>query len=628
MSDSKRIAKLEAEIRLHNRNYYDLDKPSIGDVEYDAMREELKRLSPDSPILNEIGNPTFGEKFTHPTIMGSLDKCHTAEEIVAKFSGKTVVLMPKIDGCSMALHYAASGLKQAATRGDGKVGETVTPNAVRMGNVPLVIKDMDQIEIRGEAYIAKSDFYGIMDQPGYDGKADGLQNPRNAAAGGLRQKDPKFTAERKVRFVAYKVLPTRHQTQQEMFQWLKDNGFETCPILTCKVGSEPTESLQAKIDSFKAMKLPYDTDGVVIALVDLVEFDSLGYKGKYPVGALAYKFETEKASSTVTGIEWNTSRNGRVVPVAIIKPTKVCGSTVSRITMNNHDWIVANDVGIGDRIIFEKANEIIPKIVEVVERAKTRSRSVPTHCPSCGEELEKVGVDISCPSESCPAQFVKLVRHILTSLDVKGIAGATLERMADQGVIVDPEDIFKITVDRLTAAGFGESEAQNMVASVKDIKSTHSRLLKALGIRLWGETLFEQLFATGGLAADRWLEPGWGDEKDAAAATMGSVRFKELKEGILARQRLLKALVVNVELKKVAVGAPLTGKSFCITGTLTKKRDEIQDDIRKAGGLVKSSVGSGLGYLVAGEDCGSKLEKAEKLGVKVISEKQLYEMIG
>jgi len=628
MSDANRIAKLEAEIRLHNRNYYDLDKPTIGDVAYDNLKEELKKLAPDSPVLSEIGNPTYGEKFQHPSLMGSLDKCHTAEEIEAKFSGKTMVIMPKIDGLSMALHYSDGGLKTAATRGNGKVGEIVTPNAARISNLPLSIKSSYKVEVRGETYIAKIDFYGIMDQPGYDGNADGLANPRNAAAGGLRQKDPKLTAERKVRFVAYKALPTQHKTQQEMFQWLKDNGFETCPIFTCKVGTESTANLQTKIDHFKTMKLPYDTDGVVVALADLLEFDSLGYKGKYPAGALAYKFETEKASARVLSIEWNTSRNGRVVPVAIIEPTEICGSTVERATMNNYDWIVREDVAVGDRIIFEKANEIIPKLVEVAERVKARERNIPTNCPSCGEALVKVGVDISCPSESCPAQFVKLVRHILTSLDVKDIGLSTLERMADKGVIFNPEDIFGITVEKLKAAEFGDTESGNMVAAVTGIKSTRARLLKALGIRLWGETLFEQLFATGGLEADRWLEPGFGPEKDKAAIGMGDVRFKELKEGIMARQKLLKALVTNVGVEKAKAGAPLANKSFCITGTLSKKRDEIQDDIRKAGGLVKSTVGKGLDYLVAGEDCGGKLDKAAKLGVKVISEKELYELIG
>jgi len=631
-----RVAELEAEIRKHNRLYYDLDKPEIGDVQYDALKEELKSLAPGSPVLSELGNPTFGEKFTHRIVMGSLDKCHTADEIVGKFHGKGVVLMPKIDGLSMAVHYENGGLRVAATRGDGKTGETVTPNAARIPNLPLAIKVSGELEIRGEAVIFKSSFYGVMDKPGYDGHPDGLKNPRNAAAGGLRQKDPKLTAERKIQYVAYWARigdQLACDTQHGTLKRLEDHGFLVCPHVVLTVGD--TEKLQTAIDSFKTMGLPYDIDGVVVMLDDLDEFEKLGFKGKYPVGALAYKFETEKASSRVMEIQWDTSRNGRVVPVAVIEPTEICGSTVSRITMNNLEWLTQNDVAVGDLVLFEKANEIIPKLVEVLERTKKRDRSVPTQCPSCGQVLERSttssggGVNLVCTSETCPAQFIKLVRHVLKSLDIKGIAEATLERMADAGLIAKPEDIFCITVERLVAAGFGELEATNMVAAVGSAEATPARILKALGIPGWGETLWTKLFKASIFTPEQWLEPSFSSDKYLDGCRLGQTRGEILKDNFLRRKELLKALTANVKIQKPSKGgAGISGLSICITGTLSKGRAEVQDDIRKAGGFVKSSVGSGLDYLVAGEDTGGKLDKARKLGVKVISEDELYKMIG
>jgi len=632
----RRINFLEAAIRRHNRLYYDLDSPEISDVQYDKLVEELKEVSPDDPVLNDMGNPTYGEKFAHRRIMGSLDKCHTADEIVAKFNGQRVVLMPKIDGLSMAVHYKDGEIEVAATRGDGKMGEIVTPNAVRITNLPLSVKVSEPLEIRGEAFVSPLDFVGVQDQPGYGGHADGLKNPRNAAAGGLRQKNPRLTAERKIRYVAYWARIGNQlacQTQHEALQRLEDYGFLVCPHTVLTVSG--SDEVQKAIDSFKSLGLPYDIDGVVIMLDDLAEFDKLGFKGKYPVGALAYKFKAEEAEAKVLGIQWETSRNGRVVPVAVIEPTEISGATVSRITMNNLDWLTQNDVAVGDKISLCRSNEVIPKLMRVVERAASRNRNTPSSCPSCGEPLSRSnnasgqGVDLVCASETCPAQFIKLVRHVLKSLDIKGIAEATLERLAEAGLLAKPEDIFAVTVKQMVAAGFGEVEATNIANAVGSAEATPARILKALGINGWGETLWTKLMSVSRLSTDEWLEPTFTSEKYLEACRVGDVRAEALKDGFMPMIGLLKALVANVKILRPSKGGSgIAGKSVCITGTLSKGRSEVQDDIRKAGGSVKSSVGSGLDFLVAGEETGGKLDKAKKLGVKVISEAELYTMMG
>jgi DNA ligase (NAD+) len=645
MKTEKRILQLRSEIRRHNRLYYDQDSPEISDAQYDKLVAELKEASPNDPVLNEMGNPTYGDKFTHGRVMGSLDKCHSTDEIVAKFQNKRVVLMPKIDGLSMAVHYSDGELATAATRGDGKTGEVVTPNAVRITNLPLNIAGVDdEVETRGEVFVPIKSFFGIMDQPGYDGKPDGLKNPRNAAAGGLRQRNPKMTAARKLQYVAYKLwqepvryadprLGKRILSQHEALEWLKDHGFLVCPHVVLTVGD--SEKLQAAINSFKSMDLPYEIDGVVIMLDDLAEFDKLGLKGKYPVGALAYKFKDEEAEAPVLEIQWETSRNGRVVPVAVIEPTEIGGSTVSRITMNNLDWLTQNDVAVGDVVAFRKANEIIPCLIGVVKRASVRNRNLPSKCPSCGSPLVHStnstgeGVDLVCVSDTCPAQFIKLVRHVLKSLDVKGIAEATLERLADAGLLAKPEDIFAVTAEQMVAKGFGKSEAANIASAVRSAEASPARLLKALGINGWGETLWTKLMSVSRLSADEWLEPTFTDEKYQEACRVGDVRAEALRDGFLKMKGLLEALKANVRILRPSKGGSSGAKdrTFLITGTLSQKRSEIEKRIVASGGTMASSVSKNLNYLVIGEEPGSKLDKAKKLGIPTIGEDELNKML-
>lgn len=633
-SYSHRIAELEKLIREHNEKYYDLDAPVIEDPEYDTLKAELESLCPDSPVLNDVGNPTFGEKHEHSVVMGSLSKCHSASEILQKFSGLEIVLMPKIDGLSMATIFSDGHMILAATRGDGHIGEVVTPNASVITNMPSRIGNEDLLEFRGEAYISKSDFYGIMDQPGYAGKENGLANPRNGAAGSLRQKDSSVTRERKIRFVAYEIVGAKDHHSNKL-DILKSFGFEVPPYRVIICNSE--EVIQEAIDELKEMDtvLPYETDGIVVRINDQGFFESLGYSGKCPKGALAYKFESVKKHSKVLDIEWTTSRTGRICPVAIIEPTRISGSLVSRITLNNLAWIENIDVAIGDEILFEKANEIIPRLVSVLKRAGGIGRDInlPLCCSSCGQDIDRPrasdgsqGIDICCMNDSCPAQFKASVLHILEKLDIKGIAESTIDKVVEAGLVKHPYEILDLKESSLKAIGFGERQSEVICKAIKTPEASKAHILACLGIDGWGRRMFETLSKQ--ISLDDVISNSVSIETLAATPGVGLIRAKALTEGLSIKASLLKGLVERIAVKKEAPrGTSLAGMSFCITGTLSKGRKEIQDDIIKAGGDVKGSVSAKLNYLVAGEDAGSKLDKATSLGVKILSEEELYGMI-
>ncbi len=620
----KNIKELEAEIAKHNELYYNQDSPVISDPEYDALRRDLENLCPTSTVLDDVGDYTFGEKFTHEKIMGSLSKCHSAAEIIERFCGHEIVLMPKIDGCSLSSHFKGGGLELAATRGDGTIGENVTSNARVIVNMPDNITDLGYIEIRGEAYIAKQDFYGVMDQPGYGSKPNGLANPRNAAAGSLRQKDESITKDRMVRFVAYELIGASFTSHSEKLDYIKQLGFETPPYEVIVCDTEAT--IQEAIDRCKELDttLPYETDGIVVRMNNQAKFDSLGYSGKCPKGALAYKFETVKANTKILDIEWSTSRTGRLCPVAIIVPTRISGSIITRITLNNSDWIKKADVAIDDEILFEKANEIIPKLVSVLSRAPDRNNlNYPPSCPSCGGEI----VNDYCYNKQCPAQFMASIIHIIDKLKIRGIAEGTVEKLITTSLIKKPYEIFDLTHDKLISIGFGDRSSENIISAITNVKATKVQILACLGIDGWGERMFENV-TNDTISLDDIISGNISAEHLATVPGVGITRADALMSGIRENQELLNGLLERVTImKEVERGTALKGLSFCVTGVLSKGREEIHTDIKNAGGTVKSSVSSKLDYLVVGEDAGSKLKKANTLGVKVISEDDLNEMI-
>lgn len=625
---AEHIEQLATQIRYHNKRYYDMDAPEISDPEYDALVKELKSLDPSNKVFTEIGQPVYGQKFTHTTVMGSLTKCHASEEIVEALKGHSLVLMPKIDGCSLSLHYKGGKLIRAVTRGDGYVGEIVTENAKKIVGVPLTIKCDKDIEVRGEAYIPKESFYGIMDRPGYAGTENGLANPRNAAAGAIRHKDPKMTEERKVHFVAYKVLcPTANPFLNVLFDWLCEQGFSE--IVYWTIRHDYLNAIQDVIKRIREYSFDYDIDGVVATIIDQRVVEELGYSGKCPKGAIAFKFETEKKRAVIKDIVWQTGRTGKITPVAEIEPTKICGSTVSRITLHNITWMMEKDVAIGDTVLFEKANEIIPEVVEVLDKVQPRNFNTPHGCPSCGQLTEQQGANLVCTNISCPAQIVQHIRFVLETLDIKGLDVTTLEKLIEVGLVTQAWSVFDLTEDSLLGNGFGAGESANWVVATKHVKATPAQVLACLGIVGWGKTMFENLFSKSKIAGTLWINAfsscKWMPTMKEHVDSMGPVRSIALWEGVENNRELLNELLKRVELKVEVTGA-LTGKSFCITGTLSKGRKEIQEYIKSKGGIVKDSVSKDLTYLVAGEDCGSKLEKAKKLGITILTEVELMRM--
>ncbi|MFA4944247.1 MAG: NAD-dependent DNA ligase LigA [Lentisphaeria bacterium] len=657
-----RVAWLEAQVALHNRRYYDLDSPLVSDPEYDALRAELERLRPDSPVLRDIGHAVFGEKYRHRTLMGSLLKCHGAAEILAKFAGTEVTLMPKIDGCSLSLHYEHGALVRAVTRGDGVEGELVTANARFVRNLPARIPAPEPfLEVRGEAYIAKGDFYGKMDQG-----EDALANPRNATAGGLRQKDPTFTQERKIRFVAYELLgDPALRTHAAKFARLAEFGFVTPPLelAVFRESAAATETLARLRDAYE--QLEYEIDGVVVRVNSQAAFDSEGWSGKCPKGALAFKFETEKKAARILGFEWATSRNGRVCPVALIEPTPICGSTVARITLHNLEWMQQQDVAVGDRIRFEKANEIIPKLVEVLERPAGRRTEIPAACPSCGAHLINKGVDLVCQNPDCPAQFEETVIHLLDELGIKEVGKVAVESVITAGLIKHPWEILDITSEKLKTVFvkgrlvkknkdkncketiptvFKCKEAKNIEAALRDPVATEAQLLSALGIPGWGRRLFEILLRSEYYSIDDFVSGIDLDIKKIASikgiggnqtknkkAENEYLRAMALKNGMKQKNVFLRELYKRVKVtseRDQASNQALKGLSFCVTGTFVKPRSEVHKLIKSLGGIVTDSVTKELNYLIAGESAGMKLSKAAKLGVKIITEAEFDEMCG
>jgi len=625
----KRIEELAEQIAYHNNRYYNMDSPEISDVEYDILVKQLRALDPSHPVLNDVGRAVYGQKFTHGTVMGSLAKCHDPAEIVEKLGQHSLILMPKIDGCSLALHYEKGRLVRAVTRGDGYVGELVTENAKVVEGIPLEINDKRSLEIRGEAYIPKGEFYGTMDQPGYAGFEKGLANPRNAAAGALRQKDSAMTKERKVHFVAYKLLGEGFEPSlASNIESLGNLGFNEVPFWL----PHSVDLLKIKDVIFRAEATTwaFDIDGVVAVIDDQRVVEELGYSGKCPKGAIAFKFETEKKRAVIKDIVWQTGRTGKITPVATIDPTAICGSTVARITLHNLQWLKKADIAIGDTVLFEKANEIIPEVVEVLERQGRRDINYPFQCPSCEHSTEEDGADIVCVNPACFAQAVQHLRFILETLGVKGMDVTTLQGMLNYRIVREPWTIFDITIDELVESGYGKTESAKWIAALSNVQATPEQVLTCLGIEGWGETMFENLFAKSKISGHEWIGMFNSGEIPAryltAVAEAGPVRSRALLAGIHDKHELLKELTKRIAILCQVVGK-LTGKSFCVTGTLSKGRKEIQAMIKAAGGIVKDSVSKDLSFLVVGDDAGSKLEKATKIGIPTLTEQQLLEML-
>ncbi len=662
----ERIKKLREEINYHNYRYYVLDSPVISDEEYDALMQELKALeeqypeavTPDSPT-QRVGAPP-SDKFRtvpHHVPMLSLDDAFTPEEIkefdnrVKKFLGIShdieYSLEPKMDGLAVELVYENGIFVLGSTRGDGYNGEDVTNNLKTIPSIPLRLLSKEVpvpklLEARGEVYMEKDAFERLNQERRKQGLPT-FANPRNAAAGSLRQLDPKVTASRPLNIFCYgigRVDGYTFKTQWEILHTLMKWGLRVNPLIKKVTGIEKAIKYHEHLAKIRP-ELNYEIDGMVIKVNDLGLQQRLGTKARSPRWAIAYKFEAAQGITIIKDIILSVGRTGAITPVAIMEPVKVGGVTISRATLHNEDEIKRKDIRIGDWVIVRRAGDVIPEVVKPLKERRTgkeRPFIMPKYCPVCGSPLiKKPGEAIyRCPNPDCFPRLAKRIAHFVSkpAMDIEGLGPKVVEQLITAGIIRDIPDLYSIKKeDLLSLEGFAEKSAQNLLDAIEKSKhTTLPRFLFALGIRHVGEVTAQILAKHFGSlenimkASLQDLEkiPGIGPE----VANSIYQWFRDEKNRQLIR-RLLDAGVVIEPTEREYRTLPLEGKSFVFTGALrSMKRSEAKKLVMALGGQVQSTVGRHTDFVVVGENPGSKLEKARQLGIKTISEDEFLELVG
>lgn len=659
------IQELRLVLTSHGKLYYTDDNPLIPDADYDRLMRALQTLEIRFPDLLTVDSPSQrvgGEilaaftKVAHSEPLLSLSNAFDAEEVRAWYeraikklgegASPAVVAEPKIDGLAVALTYSEGKLQVAATRGDGRVGEDVTAQVKTVRDIPLVLSGdhvPDHLEVRGEVFMERSRFERLNERLASSGEKV-FANPRNAAAGAIRQLDPKITASRGLSFFVYSLGRTTGDIPDSQFktlQWLDELGFtanpETQRFERIQEAIAFAESWNDRRDS-----LNYEIDGIVLKIDLQKDQEALGSIANAPRWAVAYKFPAQEATTRLKNISHQVGRTGVIKPVAELEPVNVGGVMVGRATLHNEDYIVDRDIRIGDTVIVKRAGDVIPQVVaplpEVRDGSETVWRMI-ERCPSCDEPITRIGdeADYYCTNAACPAQLRRLVEHFASrsAMDISGFGSKNAALFVDLGLIQTLPDIFRLTADRLRELeGFKDRRAENLIAGIEDARNRPlSRLLFALGIRHVGSTVAELLVAHIRDIEDLIHTPqeelegidGIGPKIAESVASW----FKQS-----ANLRMIdefKSLGVNTsrhEDEVPASGGELEGKTFVLTGTLpTLSRSEATKLIQAAGGKVASSVSSQTDYVVAGEKAGSKLERANSLGIPVVDEEAFLRMV-
>ena len=655
----ERVEALRRQIEHHNRRYHQLDRPEITDAEFDALFRELvelearhpELLTPDSPT-QRVGSPP-SEAFarvTHRVPMLSLGNAFERDEVrefdrrIHRALGAAPVRYVtelKIDGLAMSLLYEGGRYRIGATRGDGYVGEDVTPNVKTIGSVPLSVtvpkEFLASFEVRGEVYMPKPSFGRLNAELGAQGKPL-FANPRNAAAGAVRQLDPKITAGRRLDTFMYALDPAGGaRSQAEILARLGDMGFRVNP--TYRVHAD-IEGVFAFLDEWEEQRhtLDYQTDGVVIKVDDLAQQAELGFVSRSPRWALAFKFPPEQAETTVNAVKVYVGRTGVITPVAWLEPVQVGGTTVSRATLHNEDEVARKDVRLKDHVIIQRAGDVIPEVVRVVREKRppgTRPWRMPGRCPECGTELvrEEGEVATRCINPVCPAQVREHLRHFVSrgAMNIEGFGYATLDQLMARGFVRDPSDLYHLTREQLLALeGFADKASQNLLDRIEAGKQAElPRFLVALGIPHVGWTGATALADQFG-SLDRLRRASV--EELRAVGGIGPV-VAEAVHAYFARPesaRLLdRLLAAGIRIK--AAERPqgrLSGKTLVLTGSLSSMtRGEAEARIRALGGVPGSSVSKKTDYLVVGQDPGSKREKAERLKVPILEEAAFQKLL-
>jgi len=661
----KRINELRDLIRYHNYRYYVLDAPEISDAEYDRLLRELKELeerfpelkSPDSPT-EQVGAKPLGQPLgyleatfrpiRHPTRMYSLDNAFTLEEVrafeerIERALGRkgpfAYVVEHKVDGLSVNLYYEEGVLVWGATRGDGETGEEVTQNLLTIPTIPRRLKGVpERLEVRGEVYMPIEAFLRLNEELEEKGEKV-FKNPRNAAAGSLRQKDPRIAAKRGLRATFYALglglEEANLRTQHELLLWLKEKGFPVEHGFARVVGVEGVEQVyQAWLKERR--NLPFEADGLVVKLDDLALWRELGYTARAPRFAIAYKFPAEEKETRLVQVVFQVGRTGRVTPVGILEPVFIEGSEVSRVTLHNESYIEELDVRIGDWVLVHKAGGVIPEVLRVLKERRTGEEKPilwPENCPECGHRLVKEGKVHRCPNPLCPAKRFEAIRHYASrkAMDIGGLGEKLIEKLLEKGLVKDVADLYRLKEEDLVGLErMGKKSAGNLLRQIEESKSRGlERLLYALGLPGVGEVLARNLAARFG-TMERLLQASL--EELLEVEEVGELTAKGILETL--RDPAFRDLVhrlkeAGVEMEAKERGEEvLKGLTFVITGELSRPREEVKALLRRLGAKVTDSVSRKTGYLVVGEAPGSKLEKAKALGVPTLTEEELYRLI-
>ncbi|EOZ5986891.1 NAD-dependent DNA ligase LigA [Enterococcus faecium] len=660
---AKRAEELRTRLNQWSREYYVEDKPTVEDYVYDKEYAELVAIEEQYPDLITSDSPTQRvggkvlegfEKVTHDIPLYSLNDVFSKEELIAfdqrvqKAVGRVVdyCCELKIDGLSVSLRYEDGNFVRGATRGDGTVGENITENLKTVRSVPIKLKEPMNIEVRGECFMPKRSFVQLNQDREAEGK-DIFANPRNAAAGSLRQLDSKITAKRNLDTFLYTVAdfgPMEAKTQYDALEELEKIGFHTNRE---KRLCHSIDEVWAYIEEYhdKRVDLPYEIDGIVIKVNEFSLQDQLGFTVKAPRWATAYKFPPEEVETLIENIEWTVGRTGVVTPTAIMTPVRVAGTTVSRASLHNGDYIKLKDIRLKDTVLIYKAGDIIPEVSQVVldKRPKdSEEYHLPTHCPVCGSELVHLDEEVAlrCINPKCPAQMKEGLNHFVSrnAMNIDGLGPRVLEQMYDKKLVADVADLYKLTEEELlTLDKIKEKSANNILTAIDNSKDNSvERLIFGLGIRHVGAK------------AAKILAEHFGDletlsrsdyESIIALDTIGDIIADSVvtyfsNEEVHELMNELKQAGVNFEYKGLRstqlqeVESPFKEKTVVLTGKLTRlTREEAKETIENLGGKVTGSVSKKTDIVVAGEDAGSKLTKAQELGIEVWTEDQMAEAL-
>jgi DNA ligase (NAD+) len=658
------IDQLREVLRFHEYRYYILNDPLLSDFEYDSLYKQLEALETENPDLIVSDSPTqrVGKGLTKefPTVqhlvpMLSLDNSYDSDDLIdfdrkARELTKLPVIEycvePKFDGASISLVYENDQLVRGATRGDGVHGDDITPNIKQIRTIPLSAKfseyGLHAVEIRGEVLINKDNFKKFNEQLAEQGTPP-LANPRNAAAGTLRIKDPVEVRRRKLEAFTYQVSyytttgkkNKEPQTHSESLEMLWDLGFRS-PDKEKKV----LKGIQAVIDycheyEIKRDDLPYEIDGMVIKVNDFELHDRMGMTSHHPRWAIAYKFKARQATSKLLRVEYQVGRTGNIGPVAKLEPVAIGGVTVSSVSLFNEDVIREKDLRIGDTVLVERAGDVIPYIVKALHELRTGKEQpikFPTNCPACGTELFRAEEEAAwrCTNINCSAQVLERLMHFVSkdSMDIRGFGDANIRKFYDMNLLRTIPGIYKLDFDQIAKLeGFGKKSIDNLQTAIENSKSQPlHRLIFALGIRFVGETMAKTLAHAINHLLDlqKFDEEALQNLEDVGPKVAGSiVQFFSNEDNIIMLKELEKlGLKLSNDKKQYATSGNLEGLSFLFTGTLSKlKRSDAEELVEKNGGTILAGVSSKLNYLVVGEDAGSKLEKAKKINsIKIISE--------